>query len=506
MSERVFFGTLATGGGARPGSGAFRVLLIGDFSGRAARGVQAPLAGRKVSPLDVDNWERVLASLRPEALVPAGEGGPAFSIQPEEIDDFRPDALFDKLDVFKALRSLRKRLQDPTTFEAAAAEVRSWAGAPAAGPAPSAPEPAAGGEADGDTLSRLLGDRPPQAAPPPAQTAQAGIDAILRSVVGPYIVPDTKMEQSALLGRLDDAVAAQMRAVLRHDGFRCLEAAWRSVHFLVTHLETDEDLQLHLMDATKAELIADLMAGDDLQSTALFKRLVTETVGTQGGKPWSLVAVALPFDKAVLDASLLGRLVKIAKAAGAPIVAAAKDRVAGCESLAATPDPEDWTVAADADGEAAWAALRQLPEARWLALGLPRMLLRLPYGRETDPIDRFEFEELVEGGGHEGYLWGSPAFALVAVLGAGFTERGWAMAPELYRDVEDLPMHVHTDAEGERQVMPCAEVYLSDRAGQALQDMGVTALLSVQGSNRLRLRGVAALADPVTALAGPWNG
>jgi len=508
MSGRVFFGTLATGGGVRPGSGAFRVLLVGDFSGRDARGAKEPLAGRRVRFLDVDNWEQVLASLRPEVTVPAGKDGPPIAIRPAEIDDFHPDNLFDKLEVFQALRSLRKRLADPASFDDAAAEVRSWASEPAAPGAPSpAAEPAgpeAPAEAQGDMLGRLLGDRPPQAEQAtPAETAKSSIDAILRSVVGPYVVPDTDKEQAALLGRVDEAAAAQMRAILHDAGFQALEAAWRGVHFLVTHIETDEDLRLHLMDATKTELIADLMAGDDLQSTAWFQTLVTQTVGTQGGKPWSLVAGTFAFDKALVDAALLGRLAKVAKAAGAPFVAAARDRVAGCESLAASPDPDTWTLAPDADAEAAWAELRKLPEAGWLALGLPRMLLRLPYGPKTDAIDRFEFEEFVEGCGHECYLWASPALALVQVLAAGFREHGWQMAAELYRDVEDLPMHVYT-ADGERQIMPCAEVYLSDRAGLALQEMSLTALLSVRGRNVLRVRGIASLADPPAALAGRW--
>ena len=508
MSFGFSFGKLATGGGGRTGDGPFRILLMADFSGRARRGVVGPLAERKIAFLDVDNWERVLAGLGGEIHVPAGGSGPAIVIRPREIDDFHPERMFDKLEVFQALRSLRRRLMDPASFADAAAEVHSWA----EGAAPEAAEPAeapraeeAPAEAAGDVLGRLLGERPPHAGAPGAGGAGASIDAILRSVVGPYIVPDTDKEQSALVARLDEAVAAQMGAILHDAGFQVVEAAWRSVHFLVTHLETDEDLKLHLMDVTKDELAADLTASEDLRSTGLFDLLVTRTIGTQGGKPWSLLAGAFFFDRTASDAALLGRLAKIVKVAGAPFVGAAADRVAGCESLAATPDPDDWTLPPDADAAAAWAELRKLPEANYIALGLPRMLLRLPYGKDTDPVDAFDFEELGETPRHEDYLWGNPAFALVEALGAGFAEHGWQMAPALYHDVEDLPMHVFT-ADGERRIMPCAEVYLTDRAGLALQEMGLTALLSVQGQDLVRIRGVAALADPVTALAGRWTG
>ena len=509
MAERVSFGNLATGGGLGRGHGPFRVLVMGDFTGRAQRGSAEPIAGRKITHLDVDNWERVLSGLGAEVRVPAGESGPELVIRPGEFDDLLPDVLFEKLEVFQALRSLRQRLTNSSTFADAAAEVYSWAGetapaSPDAPPAEDSAEAPPAGEADGDLMGRLLGDRPAHAGAPAAGTPAGGIDAILRSVVAPHIVPDTDKEQSALVARVDEAIAAQMRGILHHESFQALEAAWRSVHFLVTHLETDEDLQLHLMDVTKAELARDLAGAEDLRNTGLFDRIVTPTVGTQGGEPWSLLAGAFSFEKTVADASLLGRLAKIAKVAGAPFVAGADDSLAGCASLAATPDPDHWTAAAD-DAEAAWADLRKIPEAAFVALGLPRMLLRLPYGKDTDPIDAFDFEELDRPGDPAGYLWGNAAFALVETLAAAFTEHGWELAPALYHDIEDLPMHVFT-ADGDRHIMPCAEVYLTDRAGLALQDMGLTALLSVQGHNLVRIRGVAALAEPTCALAGRWSG
>jgi type VI secretion system protein ImpC len=319
-------------------------------------------------------------------------------------------------------------------------------------------------------------------------------------------VPDRDKEQSALVACVDKAAAEQMRRILHHPSFQAVEAAWRGVQLLVTHLETDEDLRLAVMDVSKDELAADVLAVDDLQTTALYDLLVAQTLGTQGGKPWSLLCAAFTFDKTVLDAAVLGRLSKIAHAAGAPLVAGATDRVAGCQSIPAEPDPRQWTWRPDADAEAAWDILRKLPEAAWVALGLPRVLLRQPYGQLSDSADAFDFEEFDSAGGaHEDYLWGSAAFALAEALGAAFSDQGWDMAAQTFHEVADLPAYVYRDADGEKLVKPCAEVLLTDRAAQAIQDLGVTALLSVQGQNAVRIRGVAAVAEPVAALAGPWG-
>ncbi len=522
MSGQVSFGRLAGrsgDSGDSGGSGAFRILVMADFSGRAARGVREGLAGRKRIALDVDNWERVLGSLGAEVRIPVGQSEIVFT--PKEIDDFHPDWLYSKQEIFRALRELRERLMNGSTFQSAADEVRSWAAVGTepqtpsqdAGNAPAAGEPIGQAAGESDLLGKLLGKRPAGANGPASgaggtsgRTAASAADSLIRGIVGPYIVPDRDKEQSALVACVDKAVTGQMRRILHHPDFQALEAAWRGVQLLVTHLETDENLRLSVMDVSKDELAADVLSVDELQTSALYDLLVAKTLGTQGAKPWSVLCAACAFDKTVLDAAVLGRLSKIAHAARAPLVAGATDRVAGCQSIAAEPDPRHWAWRPDADSQAAWDILRKLPEAAWVALGLPRILLRQPYGHGSDSVDGFEFEELDGAGEHEEYLWGSSAFALAEALGAAFTDDGWEMAAEMFHEIADLPAYVYRDADGDRAVKPCAEVCLTDRAAQAIQDQGLTALLSVQGKNAVRIRGVAAVAEPVAALAGPWGG
>src|SRR5262249_35019174 len=162
----------------------------------------------------------------------------------------------------------------------------------------------------------------------------------------------------------------------------------------VRRLETDAGLKLYLLDIAKAELTADLRSADDLLSTGLYRLLVEQTVGTPGAQPWGVLVGSYTFDQSREDVELLGRLAQLVGRAGAPFLAAASDRLLGCASLAETPDPADWQPTADPEGQETWARLRQLPEAAYLGLALPRFLLRLPYGKDTDPTDQFAFNEM----------------------------------------------------------------------------------------------------------------
>ena len=137
-----------------------------------------------------------------------------------------------------------------------------------------------------------------------------------------------------------------MRTVLHHPAFQGLEAAWRGLSFVVDRLETDSQLQLYLLDLPKSELSADLLHGDDLQSTELYRLLVHEAVRTPGAHPWAVVGGVYTFDRTTEDVAMLERIASVCKEAGAPFLAAASPGIVGCPSFGTTPDPDDWEAAA----------------------------------------------------------------------------------------------------------------------------------------------------------------
>ncbi len=488
----------------------FRVLIMGDFSGRASRGVAEPLAGRaatKPAVVDCDNLDQVMARLSTTLrLAVAGHEDQGIPVPFKELEDFHPDRLFDALELFQALKKTRKELLDPATFDAAAAKVRGWSqgseASPAVAPTP-APGDSGGNSEGGDSFEALLGKPNSISSSKPRPAGAGQLDVLLQQIVGPHVV-HAKPQQDELLQAVDAATSKLMRAVLHDSGFQQLEANWRGLDFLTRHLETDEHLKLYVFDISKAELTADLGAGDDLESTGLHSLLVEQTVGTPGAQPWAVVVGAYTFDATAQDAEALGRLAKIAARAGAAFLTGASPRVLGCKSLGLKPDPAKWDQAMDTDAAQAWSALRRLPEAVHVGLTLPRYLLRLPYGKNTDELDRFEFEE-IQGDPTKGvYLWGNPAFICGYLLGQAFSQEGWGFSPGAGQDVDDLPAHTFTH-DGESHMTPCAEAWLSERTAEAILEKGVMPLLSIHGRDAVRLARFQSLAEPATNLAGRWG-
>ena len=63
-----------------------------------------------------------------------------------------------------------------------------------------------------------------------------------------------------------------------------------------------------------------------------------------------------------------------------------------------------------------------------MGLCVPHVLMRLPYGRDTVPVDAFNYEEGVDGTDHTKYLWGNAAYAMGARMTNAFALYGWCAA------------------------------------------------------------------------------
>jgi type VI secretion system protein ImpC len=466
----------------------FRIALLADFTGRANRGIVETgraLATRRPVRIDRDNVDDVIARLAPELHIWLGDMRAA--VRFAELEDFHPDQLYERLPAFRALRETRERAAAP----APPGDIGRQGTRVSTGRAASA---------TGNLLDQILGDVPPPrgAAPPdraePVRAAGDPLSEFVRRAVAPHVAPDTRPAHPERVEEVDQIIGADLRAVLHQPDFQALESAWRSVDFLVRRLETDSVLQVYLIDVSKAELAADL-GGADRGESGAHRLLVESSVGTAGAHPWALLVGLYNFGPDADDADLLGRLAEIARAAGAPIIAAADSRVIGSESFGSAADPDDWS----RDETPEWDALRRTAEARYVGLAAPRFLLRLPYGGpDGDPCDVPEFQELSGPDSHDEYLWGNSAVLCALLHGQAFASDGWSLRPLL--DVPGLPFHL-VRVDGDVIGKPCAEAVLSGRAVDRILDRGVMAVQSMKDGDAVRLARMQSIAEPLAALA-----
>lgn len=420
-----------------------RLLVLGDFSGKAPED-RPPLATRPAQRVDMDNLDDIMRRLRPRLTVTAGE------IAFEQIDDFRPDRLYARLELFQGLR--QARINPPA--------------------------------ANDDMLGRLLG-KPADSAATPISSKTGGLDALIRNIVAPHIVQDTSAQTRPYLAAVDAAIAEQMRTLLHDPAFQSLEAAWRGVQWLISSLELDENLQLHLFDVTRDELLRDIVAAQgQIAQTGLHRTLVDRSRDAPDAPAWSVLAGLFHFAPSGTDMGLLAALGLIASHAGGPLLAGADSALAGD----------------DAGALAAWQTLRRSEAARWIGLAAPRVLLRVPYGKGSDPIESFAFEEFVGLPVQEEFLWGNPSLALALLIGKAFTARGWDMEPGDEREIGNLPAYTFI-RDGEREMQACAERFLPESQVDMLLKAGLMPIASRRDRNAVVVVRFQSVSEPSAPLA-----
>jgi type VI secretion system protein ImpC len=487
----------------------FRIALVGDWSGRASRSLVAAgpeLKSRRFLIVDRDNLDQVMSKLSVQLHLPVtADDSLSVTADFNQLDDFHPDRMIERLDIHDRLRSVRSRLMDPATFAETAREIREWSNTTpmsqetVAQQESNDPEPASD---HGRLLEQILeaGTRDAPNLARASDNISTEIRELVQQAIKPHLLPDDDSEREKLLAIVDEAMGRQLRALMHNPNFLALEASWQALRFLTRKLETGSKLKLLLLDMSRQEFEADLLGVDNIASTALYKLFVEQSPAD----PWAIICGNYDFGLTATDAKILERVSLLAQATGAPFIAAAKSTLIGCDSLAARPDPDDWRVEADVEIEASWNALKQLSSARYLGLALPRFLIRLPYGKDTDPIEEFDFDEFPTDTvlDHEAYVWANPAFAIVYLLAKAFARNSWSMQPGEFAEMEGLPLHVYHQ-ENESHIKACAETTLTIRAVQKLIGHGLMPLISMKDTDAVRLGLVQSIAG--TKLAGRWE-
>ncbi len=466
----------------------FRIALLGDWSGRGSRGVVEPggaIAARQPHRVDRDDLDEVLSDLAPHLVLRLGAEGSPVTLRFAALEDFHPDQLYARLPVFQALRELRRRLNDPREFPAAAREL--------AGEAPPPPPRVP----SGGLLDSILDDAVPPDTNAALEASGGDLHRFLQQVLKPHLIARADPRQADLVAQVDAAASATLRAILHHPAFQALEALWRGADLLVRRVDTSTDLRIELIDVTEAELHAALAPGGDPADSPLHALLTRQSQTV----PWALLAGAYTFGGDPADVERVAQLAAIGHLLQAPWIGGAHPRLAGVDSLAAQPDPAEWNPVVDP----AWDLVRSSPLARSMGLVLPRFLLRLPYGREFDSCESLMFEEIEKDADHAAYLWGPPAFAVALILGRACAEAGgWNLLPAIDPEIGGLPHVVHGRGAG-AVALPCAEILMTERGGARLLDRGLMPLASLKDQDRVRLLRLQSMAQPLAALAGRWT-
>jgi len=292
---------------------------------------------------------------------------------------------------------------------------------------------------------------------------------------------------SARVAQIDHLISLQLNEVLHHAQFQKLESTWRGLKYLLDQSETGTQLKIRILNASKKDLLRDLQRAPEFDQSAMFKKVYEEEYGIFGGEPFGALVGDYEFSKHPEDLELLEKVSQVAAAAHAPFLSAASSELLNMESFTNLDQPRDIGKIFDSTEYAKWKGFRESEDSKYVCLTCPRVLMRLPYGRDTAPVEGFNFEEGVDGTDHSKYLWGNAAFALASKMTQAFATYGWCVAIRGVEGgglVDGLPSHTFRTDEGDVALKCPTEIAITDRREKELADQGLVSLVHCKGTDK----------------------
>src|SRR5688572_6211896 len=297
---------------------------------------------------------------------------------------------------------------------------------------------------------------------------------------------DAEAMINARIAQIDHLISLQLNEVLHHPDFQKLEGTWRGLKYMLDQSETGEKLKIKILNVGKKELLKDLQRAAEFDQSALFKMVYEEEFGVFGGAPFGALIGDYTVGKGPEDIEFLERVSQVAASAHAPFLTASDPSLFNLDSFTQIDAPRDLGKVFDTTEYAKWKSFRASEDSRYVGLALPRVLARLPYGKNTVPVEGFAYEENVDGTDHSKYCWMNAAWALGARLTQAFSLYGWCASIRGVEGgglVQGLPVHNFYTDEGDVAMKCPTEVPITDRREKELADLGFIPLVHCKGTD-----------------------
>jgi type VI secretion system protein ImpC len=305
----------------------------------------------------------------------------------------------------------------------------------------------------------------------PSPTKKRFIESVVENLVKDSLQSETqgKRDQSSLASEQLTPFAALLNELLHHPSFQALESQWRGLEWLLRNLETDERVQLYIANLSLEAWHTGMQSNPDITATALYRTL-HEQIDDRLSSVHKLVLICEnSFSPLHLNLLLLEKLGQLADSLDARLIVGANDDYI----LAGESNSADFN---------SWRSFRQSPVAQRITLVLPRILLRLPYGRQYDRIDAFEFEELDQEWSNADLLWGNPAYALAIQLAMECQSNRPSQHPLLI----DCPAFAYK-RDDESHLQPCTEHLFVERQLEKILELGIVPIIGSRRHSSIRI-------------------
>lgn len=461
-------------------------LVPSDDSNGGASAPETPVR------IDLSNPSAIFTKIRPRAVIEVPsvlDGGRPTKIEfaPKDLRSFRPDGMLAEVSILRSLLDGklildRLRAAEINDEQAYAQLERTWGNSqlvtdvlgrePLHRPReeeslvrPAAP--VAREESSGGGLDSLL-----DMIDVPASTAPAAQDSPRTDDRIGKIISDFALGGKARSGRgksgiplVEEAIAAQLGAILQHPEVRRLERAYRSIDFLCQRAQRIPGVLIDVQGIGAAG------------AASAFKKALAAAKEV----PFSLAVVDVDVDGTGRSFTELEAIAEAAQDGVCPALVNGTEKLLGVGDLARVDKLDSKMNLYTAPHRAPWRSAAEKPALRWVSIAINGVLFRAPYDAKSSRVREASVKE--SPADHEAFVWMAPAFAVMAVTLVSFKDTGWPGRITGARNgqVENLPVHEIED-DGVPIAIP-TQAFMSTETQKELSRIGILALSSAPNTD-----------------------
>ena len=288
------------------------------------------------------------------------------------------------------------------------------------------------------------------------------------------------------IAALDRLISEQVNEILHHEKFQKLEASWRNLDKLVKENELSSSIKVRVLNCKRKEMEKDFARAPGFDQSTFFKHVYESEFGTLGGSPFTFIVGDMEFGRSVMDIQFMRNVASVAAMAHAPFLGSVAPGLLDLDSFRDLDRPIDIAKIFETSEMAAWNSLRDNEDSRYLALTAPRVLVRLPWGPDTNPVEGIDFVENVDGQDPGNYLWGPSSWALAGQIMKSFARHSWPCAirgTEGGGKIESLPLHSFPSLTGAMITQCPTETTITDRREKELSDQGIVGVCHARNTD-----------------------
>ena len=232
---------------------------------------------------------------------------------------------------------------------------------------------------------------------------------------------------AGIIAEIDRRISAQINQILHHEAFQALEGTWRGLYYLVSRSPESHDIKIRVLNLSfrDASRCLKKYPGTTWDQSPIFKLIYEYEFGTAGGDPFGCLIGDYYFDESPACVEMLKGMSKITSAAHVPFIAGLSPRIMNMESWKELENPCDYNRILNVPEYVQWHRLRDNPDSRYVALTLPRVLARIPYGCRSQSVNGLDFEEDIGTGNPRNFCWMNAAYVMGRNVIRAYEKYGW---------------------------------------------------------------------------------